>query len=361
MRGMVRVDDNHLLGKLLKNVSRSFYLTLRVLPQRIRPQIGTAYLLARTADTIADTELLESQERLDRLLQFRGLLRRFDQNVIKSIIDSVQKDKDKEKNKTESNDAEENLFHWLEESFHLLASFPADDRTLIAEVVDELTIGMELDLKRFANPKVLTALTKFEDLEEYTYHVAGCVGPFWTKMCVSHIPAFQDWDLNKMCALGKRFGKALQWTNILRDIPRDLRNGRCYLPSEDLKKMGLAPADLKNPATYEKLRPLYFQYIDHALEHYRAAWEYILAIPKSNWKVRLACIWPVWIGLETLALLRDRACNPLEPTRRIRIPRSKVYRIIASSVPRVFFNSSLNSQYRKLMIRAASEKNTSSF
>ena len=43
------------LNGLLQGVSRSFYLTLRVLPGSIRPQIGLAYLLARTTDTIADT------------------------------------------------------------------------------------------------------------------------------------------------------------------------------------------------------------------------------------------------------------------------------------------------------------------
>ena len=46
------------LNRLLKEVSRSFYLTLRALPGAIRPQIGLAYLLARATDTIADTEII---------------------------------------------------------------------------------------------------------------------------------------------------------------------------------------------------------------------------------------------------------------------------------------------------------------
>ena len=46
---------NELLTATLKDVSRSFYLTLRVLPARIRTPIGLAYLLARTSDTVADT------------------------------------------------------------------------------------------------------------------------------------------------------------------------------------------------------------------------------------------------------------------------------------------------------------------
>jgi farnesyl-diphosphate farnesyltransferase len=56
-----------LLGDLLKATSRSFYLTLRVLPAAVRPQIGLAYLLARTTDTIADTELIPLAQRLEAL------------------------------------------------------------------------------------------------------------------------------------------------------------------------------------------------------------------------------------------------------------------------------------------------------
>ena len=42
-------------GPLLKSVSRSFYLTIRILPARLQAPIGLAYLLARASDTIADT------------------------------------------------------------------------------------------------------------------------------------------------------------------------------------------------------------------------------------------------------------------------------------------------------------------
>jgi farnesyl-diphosphate farnesyltransferase len=61
-----------LLGELLRGVSRSFYLTLRVLPPQIRDQIGTAYLLARATDTIADTDAVPLKERLAALERLRA-------------------------------------------------------------------------------------------------------------------------------------------------------------------------------------------------------------------------------------------------------------------------------------------------
>ena len=65
------MENSELLTRLLKQVSRSFYLTLRVLPRAIRPQIGLAYLLARTTDTIADTEIIPVAQRLAALQQLR--------------------------------------------------------------------------------------------------------------------------------------------------------------------------------------------------------------------------------------------------------------------------------------------------
>ena len=66
------MENDALLTTLLRDVSRSFYLTLRVLPAAVRPQIGLAYLLARTSDTIADTEMVALPKRLQALDGFRA-------------------------------------------------------------------------------------------------------------------------------------------------------------------------------------------------------------------------------------------------------------------------------------------------
>jgi len=65
-------DNRLLLRDILKGVSRSFYLTIRALPPGVRQPVAVAYLLARAADTIADTRALPPQERLERLLAFRA-------------------------------------------------------------------------------------------------------------------------------------------------------------------------------------------------------------------------------------------------------------------------------------------------
>ena len=64
--------EHELLHDILKQVSRSFYLTLNVLPAGVRDQMGLSYLFARAADTIADTDLIDRTQRLKYLNQFRA-------------------------------------------------------------------------------------------------------------------------------------------------------------------------------------------------------------------------------------------------------------------------------------------------
>src|SRR5260370_26623621 len=66
-----RASSDTVLRTVVRSVARSFYLTLAVVPRDVRPQVGVAYLLARAADTIADTDLMERPQRLQYLTRFR--------------------------------------------------------------------------------------------------------------------------------------------------------------------------------------------------------------------------------------------------------------------------------------------------
>ena len=63
------------LAPILARVSRSFHLTLRLLPRPTRHTVALAYLLARAADTIADTRLVTPPERVRLLAELTGLFR----------------------------------------------------------------------------------------------------------------------------------------------------------------------------------------------------------------------------------------------------------------------------------------------
>ncbi len=200
------------------------------------------------------------------------------------------------------------------------------------EVLEIITSGQELDLRRFAgaSARILVALHTDEELEDYTYRVAGCVGEFWTRMCRAHLFPRAPLDDAFLLANGVRFGKGLQLVNILRDVAADLRHGRCYLPAERLADAGLKPEDLLQPANEPRLRTLYHTYLDHAEAHLQAGWAYTNALPRRSVRVRLACAWPILIGQKTLKLLR--AGNVLDPARRIKVSRREVRLLMVRSV-----------------------------
>ena len=322
------VDDRKLLDEVLKGVSRSFYLSVRVLPRGMREPVAVAYLLARAADTIADSRALPAQKRLERLLAFRALVGGpVSLDAVASITQGIAEHPD-----GVSAD-ERTLLRSVERLLALLEALPEVDRELVRRVVATLTRGMELDLNTFPaeDSGDTGALETLEQLDCYTYLVAGCVGEFWTSVAAAHEPRLARWNADEMSALGVRFGKALQLTNVLRDVPRDLRSGRCYLPRNELAAVGLGPADLLEQTNAAHARAVLTPWIETALGHFEAAEAYLLSTPRRCLRLRLAALWPILLGLATLGILaRNDAW--LDPARPSRVRRRWVYGMMARSV-----------------------------
>ncbi len=310
------------VSRLLRDVSRSFYLTLRVLPGAVRSPIGLAYLLARTTDTIADTEFVAPQQRLEALRALRERI----QGQREAPLDFGALAEQ------QGSRAERVLLERCEASLALLRGLPPADAQLVREVLNTITSGQELDLQRFAgaSARSLVALRTDEELDDYTYRVAGCVGEFWTRICRAHLFPRAALDDALLLANGVRFGKGLQLVNILRDVAVDLRHGRCYLPADKLAAAGLKPEDLLEAANEPRARSLYQDYLDRAQAHLLAGWAYTNSLPRGSVRVRLACAWPILIGWETLKRLRDG--NAFDPARRIKVSRGQVREFMLRSV-----------------------------
>lgn len=188
--------------KLLKGVSRSFYVTLRLLPHAVREPISLAYLLARLSDTAADGAHTQGEHEL--------LARRSE------------------------------LIGHLERS---------PDRAAIEKVWLTIREGQAFDTERFARTGA-SPLSPAE-LDHYTYLVAGCVGEFWTRLCSEKLPGFASVPDREMLELGIRFGKGLQLVNILRDRSKDASLGRCYIAAEGIPTaFGAARANLADANKY---------------------------------------------------------------------------------------------------------------
>lgn len=319
----VSSSKRDLLQDLLKKVSRLFYVTLAVVPSNVRDQVGLAYLFARAADTIADTELIDRPRRLGFLnrlrVQFVGDQIDWDQiRAIQQAVGPLQHDS-----------SERILLERLDECFRLFADFSPDDRRRVQRLMTTLTQGMEMDLSVFPGASVadLTALKTLDDLDRYTYHVAGCVGEFWTDLMCAHRKALAQWDVQRMSGMGIRFGKGLQLTNIVKDIGHDLQKGRCYIPEMMLTEAGLRPSDLLDQTNLPRFRPVLNKLVRLAVEHLDQGWLYTMAIPRYETRLRLACMWPILSAGESLKLVMNSP-DLLNPAVKVKITRGKVYQIM---------------------------------
>ncbi len=267
---------------LLRSVSRSFFLTIRLLPCAVREPIALGYLLARASDTIADTSGAEIGQRIEALQQ----LRRGDiaQHALSILVDR------------QAHPAERVLLKALPGLLDALEASPSRER--LEWVWAHILRGQLFDLARFVeSSEPLSA----QELDDYTFLVAGCVGEFWTRLCAERLPEFSRRPIEEQVVDGVAYGCGLQLVNILRDRRGDAEIGRVYVP------------DARFAETKQQ-----------AHEGLVAGLRWVAA---ANYgRVRFACVPPARIGLETLARI-EVGSGP------VKISRDAVRRVLVGAIP----------------------------
>lgn len=304
------------MPELLRGVSRSFYLSIRLLPAALRQPVAVAYLLARATDTVADTASMPIEARRDMLETLstaiegrtpaHGAMASF-----ATTFASLQVDGD-----------ERNLIMALPACLDLLEQLTPPDRADVRAVLRHISYGQSLDIERFA-PGEVRALKTADQLREYTYLVAGCVGEFWTDVCLRHLPGFAKLPRDEMRTLGRAYGMGLQLVNILRDTGADLAAGRCYFPEDDLRAAGLQPHEITaRPELFDIVRAPWLARAQSGLE---SGLRYSQAV--NHRRVRAASALPALLGARTLALLRADASAGLAG--KVKVPRAEVRGMLA--------------------------------
>lgn len=332
--------------QLLRGVSRSFYLSIRLLPGPLRAPVAVGYLLARATDTVADTTAMPQAERqalLADLLQ---------------AIDAPAEQLDRLRKALspalagfaahQINPNERALMQALPDCLPLLHRLSKADQASVRAVLTPITQGQTLDVHRFghASPSSVQSLHSEDELTHYTWLVAGCVGEFWTELCTRHLTGFANMPTEQMQSLGRQYGMGLQRLNIVRDVAADLAQGRCYFPRERLQALGLTPETLAQAARTGdrtgciKLAPLYQVYLQHIHTQLEGGLHYSCAL--NSRRLRLASALPALIGARTLALLTQAGPQALAatPSPSIKMPRHEVrallWRLVLGGIsPRV--------------------------
>lgn len=316
---------------LLRDVSRSFYLSIRALPRPLRHPVALGYLLARLTDTIADTAAAKVELRLRMLDAFASAIQGKEPEVTAAELQAsfaAHQQNEAEKKLVASAGT---ILRQLEES---------EDRVAIRNLLGTITRGQRLDLTRWSSGT--PALASADELRDYTYLVAGCVGEFWTKLCLGKVPDFTPREESEMMELARRYGSGLQLVNILRDAGDDLRAGRCYFPEDEMRGVGIAAADLADAP--EQFLPIYRRWLSEARDGLDAGLQYCIAIEPP--RVRIATALPALIGIRTLALLEQAGLLALRE--KVKVPRSEVRKITASATITLANRSRLRSARARL-------------
>jgi len=288
-------------GELLKAVSRSFYLSLRVLPGPMREPLSLGYLLARASDTLADSAGVAVEQREEFLAEFGEVVAgRFPAGDFQArlVREFVPQQRDA---------AEARLLGGIATLLGWLARQPEEIAGAIREVLATIVAGQRWDLEFFTGEVVRVA--DVAALEKYTYQVAGCVGEFWTRVGFLTLGGkFARIGEPELVRLGVSYGCGLQLVNILRDVGRDRQLGRCYLPVEDVN----------DPDELQRVRS---HWVKQA--RLRLADGVAYAGQVRSRRVRTATVLPALLGVKTLDRLELAGASELAAG--VKIARVEVY------------------------------------
>ncbi|MEI6728232.1 MAG: phytoene/squalene synthase family protein [bacterium] len=217
-------DGFELAKAVTQDYAKSFYFASRFLPKNKRQDAYNIYAFCRLSDNLADdTDTWDMDKRLELINAWEREVK----NVFKT-------------GKTE------NLILKVTHQTALKYNIPK-------KYFFELIEGVKGDLTKLK-------FNTYDELDNYCYLVAAVPG-----LMISYILGFTD---PKALKYASEFGKAMQITNILRDLKEDWQRGRIYLPQKDLEKFGYSETDLSQNIVNDHFKNLLKAYIEKAKNMY---------------------------------------------------------------------------------------------
>ncbi|HSQ66359.1 MAG TPA: squalene--hopene cyclase [Polyangiaceae bacterium] len=316
-------SDAALCHRLLPQVSRTFALSIAMLPPTLRDAVGHAYLLCRIVDSIEDDARLPLERRL-------ALFDAFDAVVAGDTTDENSLERAASEAGLGETAAESEL---CARSGAVLRAYRALDRSqreAIRPRVLEMSRGMREYATRAARDGRLR-IADVADLERYCYFVAGTVGELLTELFVLEVPGVDAQSREELRRLAVSFGLGLQLVNIVKDVAADMERGACFLPASLAEREGIVLEELLDPKRRAEAMRVVGAVCELAEEKLRDAQAYTLAWPERAQAVRLFCAVPLTLALASLRAVRE-GTTALVPDATPKIGRGDVFLIVRDAI-----------------------------
>lgn len=306
----------------LLRVSRTFALTIPLLPNQVRYVIGNAYLLCRIADTIEDEPTLDDDykrkflARFAEVVQQRSATDSFAHELASLLSDAT---------KPGERDLVLNTSAVVD--FH--GKLPSGQRKPIERCIDIMCGGMAKYVGTGSS-----GLPTMEHVEQYCYYVAGVVGEMITDVLSDYSSGIEE-HRDRLNKLSVQFGRGLQLVNILKDHREDRRRGVTWLPRQIFSSRGRGT----NKRIETRLENRVMHVVNAAQRDFEAALRYVMLIPVRERGVR--SFLAITLGLAILTLRRISSNPGFRRGDDVKISRRQVYATVATTSFAVRSNSTL--------------------
>lgn len=284
------VDRNY-QDFILPGVSRTFALTIPVLPGRLSEVVTNAYLLCRIADTIEDDPGLDEcrkeafHRRFLAAIKGREDAAEFAAALAPRLSSGVLPD-------------ERDLVLNAPKVIRVTHGFTGREREALTRCLTIMCTGMP----KFQRNKSLRGLKDLTEMGAYCYVVAGVVGEMLTDLFCIHCPELVK-KRAELRRLAVSFGQGLQMTNILKDIWDDRRGGRCWLPRSMFADRRVQVERLEDFHRTHAFASGMNALIAVTHRHLQNALEYTCHIPAREAGIRRFCLWALGLAVMTLQQL----------------------------------------------------------
>ena len=297
---------------LLQHTSRTFYLSIRSLPAEIGKALCLAYLMLRVSDYLEDTQALSTAEKV-RLL-----------NLWQRVIRGESPAAEFERRIRDLPSYDEKDYQAAIRAGSILQQLrelPGDLGNTISDHVRQSTRGMARWVLR--GPQIETET----DMDDYMHEVAGRVGYLSTEVFAYHSAPVRA-RMNRLMPLAREAGLALQTVNIIRGLRKDYERGWIYVPEAFCRQAGITRDQLFDPQYRKQAMAVLSRLVAKAERHLQAALSYVLLLPRTIYRIRRACIWPMLLAIRTVAI---SDANPQVLSGGVKIPRHEVKQIVRCS------------------------------